>query len=99
MMLQFLGGAASVWITCLLFFQLMLLAGYSYAQLLERYCSLRMQIVVHRSIDAGSESGRARCRPAETCQRRERKRSTEHFNSLNCRLKCFFYHIEYLFCF
>ena len=28
MMLPLLGGAASVWITCLLFFQLMLLTGY-----------------------------------------------------------------------
>src|SRR5499433_3921546 len=47
MMLPFLGGAASVWITCLLFFQLMLLAGYSYAHALERYAGIRRQIVVH----------------------------------------------------
>src|ERR1041385_5219704 len=47
MMLPMLGGAASVWITCLLFFQLMLLAGYGYAHLLERYLSVRRQVIVH----------------------------------------------------
>src|SRR5881296_2492571 len=47
MMLPLLGGAASVWITCLLFFQLMLLTGYGYAHVLERYASLRNQILVH----------------------------------------------------
>jgi len=47
MMLPLLGGAASVWITCLLFFQLMLLTGYGYAHLLERYANLRNQILVH----------------------------------------------------
>src|SRR5436305_10041866 len=47
MMLPLLGGAAAVWITCLLFFQLMLLAGYGYAYVLERYAKLRTQIVVH----------------------------------------------------
>src|SRR5215467_7741507 len=47
MMLPLLGGAASVWITCLLFFQLMLLAGYVYAHALERYANVRTQILVH----------------------------------------------------
>jgi hypothetical protein len=47
MMLPFLGGAASVWITCLLFFQLMLLTGYGYAHVLERFAAVRKQIVVH----------------------------------------------------
>src|SRR5205085_10416999 len=47
MMLPLLGGAASVWITCLLFFQLMLLAGYGYAHALERYTKVRTQILVH----------------------------------------------------
>ena len=47
MMLPLLGGAASVWITCLLFFQLMLLAGYGYAHALERYAKVRTQMVVH----------------------------------------------------
>src|SRR6266700_3590319 len=47
MMLPLLGGAASVWITCLLFFQLMLLAGYGYAHVLERYADIRTQILAH----------------------------------------------------
>src|ERR1051326_9351216 len=50
MMLPLLGGAASVWITCLLFFQLMLLAGYGYAHALERFANIREQMVVHRGL-------------------------------------------------
>src|SRR3989442_15696395 len=47
MVLPFLGGAAAVWVTCLLFFQLMLLTGYAYAHVLEHYGSVRRQIIVH----------------------------------------------------
>jgi SAM-dependent methyltransferase len=47
MMLPLLGGAASVWITCLLFFQLMLLLGYGYVHAIERFASVRIQIFVH----------------------------------------------------
>src|SRR5260370_14056187 len=47
MMLPLRGGWASVWITCLLFFQLMLLAGYGYAHALERYASVQTQMVAH----------------------------------------------------
>jgi SAM-dependent methyltransferase len=47
MMLPFLGGAAAVWITCLLFFQLMLLTGYGYVHALERALGVRMQVLVH----------------------------------------------------
>src|SRR5579884_2393905 len=50
MMLPYLGGAAAVWITCLLFFQLMLLAGYGYAHLLELYANIRTQILVHGAL-------------------------------------------------
>src|SRR2546422_10838068 len=50
MMLPLLGGAASVWITCLLFFQLMLLAAYGYVHALERYANLRMQMFVHAAL-------------------------------------------------
>src|SRR5436190_11422396 len=50
MMLPFLGGAASVWITCLLFFQLMLLTGYGYAHALERYAAVGTQIVLHMTL-------------------------------------------------
>src|SRR6058998_216925 len=50
MMLPLLGGAASVWITCLLFFQLMLLAGYGYAHALERYANVRTQMFIHAGL-------------------------------------------------
>src|SRR5215475_6843360 len=50
MMLPLLGGAASVWITCLLFFQLMLLTGYGYAHALERYANVRTQILAHTAL-------------------------------------------------
>jgi len=47
MVLPYLGGAAAVWTTCVLFFQAMLLAGYVYAHLLGRVASVRTQIVIH----------------------------------------------------
>src|SRR5436190_1816688 len=50
MMLPLLGGAASVWIACLLFFQLMLLAGYGYAYALERFANIREQMVLHGTL-------------------------------------------------
>ena len=50
MLLPLLGGAASVWITCLLFFQLMLVAGYGYAYALERYANVRTQILLHLAL-------------------------------------------------
>ncbi len=46
MVLPLLGGAASVWTTCIVFFQAMLLLGYVYAHLLARV-AIRMQILVH----------------------------------------------------
>src|SRR5499425_695254 len=50
MMLPLLGGAASVWITCLLFFQLMLLLGYGYVHVIERYATIRTQMFVHAAL-------------------------------------------------
>ena len=47
MLLPYLGGAAAVWTTCVLFFQLMLLLGYVYAHLLARLADVRKQIVTH----------------------------------------------------
>jgi SAM-dependent methyltransferase len=47
MVLPMLGGAASVWTTAVLFFQLMLLAGYFYADRLSRIQSFRTQMIVH----------------------------------------------------
>lgn len=41
-----LGGVPSVWNTCMVFFQAVLLGGYLTAHLLSRYCSLRNQILI-----------------------------------------------------
>ena len=48
--LPWFGGSAAVWTVCLLFFQLALLAGYSYAHALVRYCKPRAQMFVHVSL-------------------------------------------------
>ena len=45
--LPWFGGAPSVWTTCLLFFQSLLLVGYAYAHLLNRFLPLRKQVIVH----------------------------------------------------
>src|ERR1700745_439027 len=45
--LPWFGGSAAVWTTCLLFFQLALLAGYLYAHALVRYFKPRMQMMIH----------------------------------------------------
>ena len=47
MLLPHLGGSQSVWNTCLVFFQAILLLGYTYAYLLSRFCSLRQQAILH----------------------------------------------------
>ena len=47
MILPSLGGAASVWTTCVLFFQGMLFAGYLYAYLLGKFASPKGQFVIH----------------------------------------------------
>src|SRR5262245_49315908 len=47
MLLPWLGGAAGVWTTCVLFFQAMLLAGYVYAHLLSRIPDTRKQVIIH----------------------------------------------------
>ena len=41
------GGAAGVWIACILFFQLTLLAGYLYAFALTRFFRPRVQAIIH----------------------------------------------------
>jgi hypothetical protein len=46
------GGAASVWMACLLFFQTSLLLGYCYAHLLRIYCSPKRQILIHCNLVA-----------------------------------------------
>ncbi|MDB5739770.1 MAG: spermidine synthase [Alphaproteobacteria bacterium] len=48
MILPLLGGSPAVWATAMMFFQLVLLAGYGYAHLLtHRIRSLRGQVAVH----------------------------------------------------
>ncbi len=46
-LLPFLGGSAQVWTSCVLFFQLLLLAGYFYAHKLSKIPSLLGQIGIH----------------------------------------------------
>ena len=54
MVLPLLGGSPSVWNTAMMFFQLMLLAGYGYAHLLTtRVGGLRWQIAIHGAVVAG----------------------------------------------
>lgn len=48
--LPWFGGSAAVWTTCLLFFQVFLLAGYAYAHLSVRYLSARRQAVLHAAL-------------------------------------------------
>ena len=50
MFLPYFGGTASVWTTCVLFFQFMLLAGYVYAHLLARIGDMWKQVVLHAFI-------------------------------------------------
>jgi spermidine synthase len=45
--LPWYGGAPGVWTSCMLFFQLLLFAGYVYAHLLEKSFSLRGQAMFH----------------------------------------------------
>jgi hypothetical protein len=45
--LPWFGGSAATWTTCMLFFQVLLLAGYGYAHVLATYVSPRRQVIVH----------------------------------------------------
>lgn len=47
MILPMLGGAPSVWNTCMVFFQGMLLVGYSYAHVSTRLLAVRSQAATH----------------------------------------------------
>jgi len=48
--LPWFGGSAAVWSASLLFFQLLLLAGYLYAHCLVRYFKPRQQIIIHLTL-------------------------------------------------
>jgi spermidine synthase len=52
--LPWFGGSAAVWNAALLFFQLVLLAGYLYAHLLIRYLKPKPQLYVHAALLAAS---------------------------------------------
>ena len=54
MLLPLLGGAPSVWNTCMVFFQSLLLAGYAYALLISQRLSLRNQAIVHAVLLLGA---------------------------------------------
>ncbi len=45
--LPWFGGSTGVWTTCMLFFQVVLFAGYTYAHLLHRWLSIRGQVATH----------------------------------------------------
>jgi hypothetical protein len=47
MVLPMLGGTPAVWNTCMMFFQLMLLAGYGYVHVLTTRVSIRRQVSAH----------------------------------------------------
>ena len=47
MLLPRLGGTPAVWTTCMLFFQVLLLAGYSYVLMTTAWISVRKQAVLH----------------------------------------------------
>ncbi len=48
--LPWFGGSPTVWTTCMLFFQVVLFAGYLYAHLLATYCPRRWQGVIHAGL-------------------------------------------------
>ena len=50
LLLPWFGGGAGVWTVCLLFFQVALLLGYAYADLLQRVTRGRAQVLVHAAV-------------------------------------------------
>src|ERR1700756_2278966 len=53
LVLPWFGGTAAVWTTCLLFFQLLLLAGYAHVHLLETRLAPRTQAISQMVLIAG----------------------------------------------
>jgi len=52
--LPWFGGSAAVWSVCMVFFQVVLLAGYAYSDWVSRNLSPRRQVVVHIALLAAS---------------------------------------------
>jgi SAM-dependent methyltransferase len=50
MVLPLLGGTPSVWNTCMMFYQAVLLVGYLYAHLLSRHAAVRRQWIIHAAL-------------------------------------------------
>src|SRR5436190_10543445 len=50
MLLPLLGGVPSVWNTCMVFFQALLLAGYAYAHATTAWLGVRRQAVLHLGV-------------------------------------------------
>src|SRR5580693_4323918 len=54
LILPWFGGTAAVWTTCLVFFQVALLAGYAYAYVLTRYVNFRHHAILHTALLAAA---------------------------------------------
>jgi SAM-dependent methyltransferase len=54
LILPWFGGSAAVWTTCMLFFQLLLLAGYGYAHVLIRRFEGKLPTVIHTLLLLGA---------------------------------------------
>jgi hypothetical protein len=54
MLLPLLGGAPSIWNTCMVFFQALLLAGYAYALVVSRRLRVRSQATLHITLLLGA---------------------------------------------
>src|SRR5258706_9178506 len=52
--LPWFGGGPAVWTNCMLFFQVLLLAGYAYAHWLGSLRSARLQVSIHLALLAAS---------------------------------------------
>jgi predicted acyltransferase len=48
--LPWFGGGPSIWTSCMLFFQIILLGGYLYAHLLSVYLKARAQVITHTAL-------------------------------------------------
>jgi hypothetical protein len=52
--LPWFGGSAAVWAICMVFFQVLLLAGYAYSDALSRRVTPRLQVIIHVALLACS---------------------------------------------
>src|SRR5262245_35406598 len=52
--LPWFGGGPGVWTTCMLFFQVLLLAGYAYAHGISRWLKPQAQVITHLALVIGA---------------------------------------------